>query len=361
MNAPGQFHGNVARVNAHDSSSIEFCDVSTWYPKAVGFVDAMTDGRFIYFIPYHNSQHHGTLLRYDTAKPFDEVESWVTVDLQELVHPDAKGFISGSITSDYLYLSPYQASFQKHHGVTLRYRINAPIDVKSSWEYFDMATVCPDARGFHASISTPDKTWFVPYVSENRVYHSHLMEFKSAGNSAYSDARNWTHFDLTNVHSLAKGYVGGCEDRSHLFLAPYYNGVERHGLVLKYNMAASLSDPRNWEYFDLTTLHKDLRGFFGAVWHKNYIYFLPHCKEEGIYHGTLVRYDRSGSFSDPNSWSFLNTADYHPQSKGFMGCSIVGDTLFLCPYETETMNHSGLVCCIDLETASFTTSRTSAS
>lgn len=361
MNAPGNFHGNVIRTRANDVSDIEYSDVTAWFPEARGFVGTLTDDRYVYFVPYHNSRHHGTLLRYDSSLPFEEKDSWITIDLQKLVHPDARGFISGSIYGEYMYLAPYQASFQLHHGLALRYRLNAPIDAVESWEYFDMASVHPDARGFHASISTSDRTWFVPYVSENRVYHGHLMEFSSNNGATFNTAENWTHIDLTRVHPLAKGYVGGCEDGSHLFLAPYFNGIERHGLVLKYALNAPISDVTSWEYFDLTTLGNDIRGFFGAIWHKDFIYFLPHCKEEGIYHGTLVRYDRAGRFDDRESWSILDTTLYHPSSKGFMGCTMVGDTMILCPYETGTMNHSGLLCIIDLTNAPFNTPKKPAS
>jgi hypothetical protein len=109
----------------------------------------------------------------------------------------------------------------------------------------------------------------------------------------------------------------------------------------------------SWKCFDLTTIHQDLRGFFGAVHHKNYVYFLPHCKEEDIYHGIVVRHDRRLSFDDLMSWSFLNTAEYHPMSKGFMGCCITGDIMTLSPYETTTHGHSGVACSINLELAPF--------
>lgn len=358
MNGPGQFHGNVVRVHVENWEIIHHCNVTNWFPDARGYVDAFSDDRYVYFIPYCNHEHHGRLLRFDSTGPFDKKESWCVVDLQALVHPQAKGFISGSIDGQYLYLAPYQSSWMQHHGLALRYTLRGPLNDPESWEYFDMADLHPDARGYHSAVCTDGTTWFVPYVSENRIYHGHLTSFRSEGNTSFKDAKHWNHFDLTGVHPLANGYVGGCVHRNSLYLAPYYNGLERHGLALKYDISGSTDSISAWEYFDMTMIHADLRGFFGAVEHNGYIYFLPHCKEEGVYHGTLVRYSIAGSFTDPFSWSYLDTTTFNPLSKGFMGCSLIQNTLMLIPYETQTMVHSGLICFIDLEHTEFTQPRT---
>lgn len=355
MNGPGQFHGNVVRIHVGDSDRIEHCNVSNWFADARGYVDTFSDTRYVYFIPYCNNEHHGLLLRFDSTGSFDQKESWCIVDLQSLVHPQAKGFISGSMDDRHLHLTPYQSSWTHHHGLALRYDLCGPINDPESWEYFDMAGLHPDARGYHSAVCSEDTTWFVPYVSENRTYHGHLTSYRSAGKGSFNDIDRWNHFDLTNIHPLAKGYVGGCIHQNYLYLAPYFNGIERHGLALKYDISESMDSKSAWEYFDMTLIHSELRGFFGAVEHNGYIYFLPHCKEEGLYHGTLVRYSTSGSFQDPGSWSYLDTSKFDPLSKGFMGCCLIQNTMMLIPYETQTMVHSGLICYIDLENTEFST------
>ncbi len=353
MNGAGVSHGLVARLTLDKPESIVFINLCDWFKDAAGFVGMVGDGRYVYFVPYFNKIHHGILVRYDTMGDFSDRASWDSVDLQTLVHAEAKGFVSGSFDGRYLYLAPYQSDWTLHHGNILRYDTQAPFDDAESWSSFDAATLNADARGFHSSVSTSDHTWFVPYVIENRGYHGHLVRFDATNPLGFTASESWTHVDLTTIQPNAKGYVGGCHDGRFLYLAPYYNGTERHGLVLQHDTNEDVVNLTSWKSFDLTTIHQDLRGFFGAVHHKNYVYFLPHCKEEGVYHGIVVRYDRRLSFDDRMSWSFLDTAEYHPMSKGFMGCCIMGDIMTLSPYETTTHGHSGVVCSINLELAPF--------
>jgi hypothetical protein len=353
MNGAGVSHGLVVRLSVGEQNQVNFCDVSQWFEGAAGFVGLIGDGRYVYFIPYFNQKHHGNLVRYDTMGDFMDRASWDCIDLQTLVHPAAKGFVSGSFDGKYLYIAPYQSDWTHHHGTILRYDTTCLFHDAASWSHFDAASVHPDARGYHSSISTPDQTWFVPYVLENRGYHGHLVHLDSTNTAGFTSIESWKHLDLTTIHPQAKGYVGGCHDGRYVYLAPYYNGSERHGLVLQYDTEGDLIDPAMWNTFDLTTIHKDLRGFFGAVHHKDYIYILPHCKEEGIYHGTLVRYDRRLPFGDRMAWSYLDTTEYHPSSKGYMGCCLSGNVMILSPYETTAYGHSGIVCSIDLEHAPF--------
>jgi len=353
MNGAGVSHGLVVRLTLGKPESVTFCDVSAWFEGAAGFVGVVGDGRYAYFIPYFNKNHHGILVRYDTTGDFNDRTSWEYVDLQALVHEEAKGFVSGSFDGRYVYLAPYQSDWTRHHGNILRFDTQAPFNDAASWSHFDASILHLDARGYHSSVSTSDHTWFVPYVLENRGYHGHLVRFDATNPLGFTASESWKHVDLTTIHPYAKGYVGGCHDGRFLYLAPYYNGTERHGLVLQHDTTDDITNPSTWTAFDLTTIHQDLRGFFGAVHHKDYVYFLPHCKEEGIYHGTLVRYDRRLSFDNHEAWSFLDTTEYHPQSKGYMGCCLTGDIMTLSPYETTLYGHSGIVCSIDLEQAPF--------
>lgn len=353
MNGPGCSHGLVTRWNQGESQTIDFCDVSKWFDGASGFVGILSDGRYVYLVPYYNREHHGKLVRYDSKGDFHDRSSWDSIDLQTLVHPQAKGFVSGSFDGRYLFLAPYQSDWTAHHGHVVRYDTEAPLQEVDSWTHFDTSTIHPQARGYHGALSNPTHTLFVPYVLENREYHGHLIRVRNNHPAGFESVDSWEHFDLRSIHPEAKGYVGACHDEHYAYFAPYYNGKERHGLVLQYEYEKDLAEPSSWKFFDLTRLHKDLRGFFGAVHHKGCIYFLPHCKEEGIYHGTLVKYDSRMPFDSTEAWSILDTTEYHPQSKGFIGSCISGDRMILSPYETTSHGHSGLVCTIDLDHAPF--------
>lgn len=350
-NAMGVFHGNVTRYDTtsefQNDHAWESFDISVINDQAIGFVDAFFDGKYIYFIPYHSTHHHGLVARYNIRQPFDHSGSWTFFDLALELDSDCRGFVSGAFDGRYLYLAPYQCSWTQYNGRMVQYDTKKEFTNASSWKIFNSELKWPESRGFHGAISTKDYTYFIPYVRENRDYHGFMV--RHLRNTAFDDPQNWSFIDLTSIHPLANGFVGGGFDGRYLYLAPYFNGIERHGIVLCADTTKNVLDPFNWKTFDLTTLHPDNRGFFGAVVHNDFVYMLPHCKTEGIYHGRLVRYDRRLDFQDSKSWQTFDTSVTEPKSMGYMGCAIVGSDMYLAPYEIALSDHSGLMVKINME------------
>lgn len=349
-NGKGEFFGEVARYDSQKdfrkSSSWEHFDTSGVSPFSRGFVDGIFDGRYVYLVPFHHDRHHGQVTRFDTQLKFQEPDAWAFYDLEQQTHESCRGYVSGSFDGKYLYLSPYQLDATSHHGRMVRYDTGTDFLDPGSWQSFDSQELWPESRGFHSAVSADGYTYFVPYVRKNRDYHGWVVRNRQAEN--FKDPSNWEAVDLSLFNSGARGYVGGCFDGHYLYLAPYYNGSERHGLVARLDIRKPFKDRNSWRFFDTTLINPNSRGFFGAIVHGPFIYFLPHCKAEGIYHGQLSRYDRRNSFDDPLAWSVFDTSSIHPKSMGFMGGVVVSGHLFMAPYETAPFAHSGLVCKLDL-------------
>ncbi|MEX2601959.1 MAG: hypothetical protein WD355_09940 [Balneolaceae bacterium] len=353
-NGKGVFHGEVARYDSEgdiqQSSSWSFFDTSAVNNNSRGFVDGFFDGRYLYLVPYHHDRHHGQVTRYDTYEAFDDPGAWAFFDLQEHVHEACRGFVSGSFDGRYLYLSPYHLDWETHNGRMVRYDTQADFPNPESWQSIDSQDLWPESRGFHSAVSAGGYTWFIPYVRENRDYHGLIVRNRQA--ERFDDPVHWDAVDLAGFHPGACGYVGGCFDGRYLYLAPYYNGHERHGLAARLDTQKPFQENQSWEFFDTTVVDTDSRGFFGAIPDGDYIYFLPHCKEEGIYHGQFSRYDRRLSFDDPAAWSVFDTSAVHPKSMGFMGGVVISGHLVMAPYETAPFDHSGLVARLDLAESS---------
>jgi len=349
-NDKGVFHGNVTRYDAtsefQHANSWESFDLSDLNNQATGFVDAFFDGQFIYFIPYHSTHHHGLVARYNTQQPFDKTDSWTFFDLVKNLDPNCRGFVSGTFDGRYLYLAPYQCSWTQYNGRMVQFDTKKDFTNVSNWKMFNSELKWPGSRGFHGAISTNDHTYFIPYVRKNRDYHGLLVRHKQ--NTPFDEPQNWDCLDLTSIHPLAKGFVGGCFDGRYIYLAPYFNGIERHGLVLRADTSKNVLDPNNWETFDMTLLNPDNRGYFGAKVHGEFVYMLPHCKTEGIYQGRLVRYDRRMDFHEPEAWNSFDTSQKHSKSMGYMGCAVIENDLYMAPYEISPFNHSGLTVKINL-------------
>ncbi len=156
-----------------------------------------------------------------------------------------------------------------------------------------------------------------------------------------SDA--WETIDLTTFNHRARGFVGAVLQGKYLYLVPYFDGNDRYGQVARYNTTSDLSDPDAWTWFDSAQIDPGSRGFFGALSDGRFIYFLPHCRGAGAYHGQISRYDTQGEFKDPKSWAICDTTRVHPDCRGFMGGVINDGYLYMPPFEIDAGEHSGLM------------------
>ncbi|QEP44743.1 hypothetical protein D5085_17330 [Ectothiorhodospiraceae bacterium BW-2] len=347
----GHFYGQVARYDTQRElslpSSWAFFDTAAVNSASCGFVDGFFDGRYLYMVPYHNQQgHHGELCRYDTTVPFESRDGWHWIDLESL-HAGAKGYISGAFAAGRLYLSPYQQSWSRHHGLFASYDTRADFS-GAGWHFFDAeANGWPEARGYHSAVVVGEQIVFVPYVREGRDYHGLVMVY-DPNRGEFESAASWRSVDISRFNRRGRGFVGGAFDGRYLYLSPYFDGEGRYGQIARYDTHLPLESGSSWDFFDTATLQPDSRGFFGALYHEGDCYFIPHCLAEGRYHGQISRYHCSLAFDDPAAWHFCDTATLHSGSRGYIGGAIVGDALYMAPFETAPGAHTGLVARVGL-------------
>ena len=349
-NYPSQFFGQVTRYDTHgdfsDPDSWALFDSSALNKNSRGFADGLFDGRYLYLIPYYNQRHHGQVTRYDTQGDFHNPEAWSFFDIQTRID-SGRGFVSGTFDGRYIYLAPYQLDWTAYNGTMVRYDTQQPFKDLTSWETFvSHEQLALLSRGFHSAAVTDDFIYFVPFVREQRDYHGLLVRYRRSG--AFSDPRCWDMVDIKTFHPRGCGFIGACWDGRYLYFAPYFDGAGRYGQVACYDTQSPLTDPNSWQFFDTTIVHDSSRGFFGTLVHGDFVYFVPHCRGEGVYHGQLTRYDRRLPFTEKAAWSVCDTAAYHPTSKGYIGGTVVGDYLYLAPYEIAPGMQTGLVARIDL-------------
>ena len=348
----GGFHGLVLRFEADgdfaDPARWSVFDATSVAPGCRGFVDAVFDGRFVNFVPFHDGQsHHGRLTRYDTLGAFDAPASWSSFDTTRL-NSRSRGFVSGCFDGRHLYLSPYQQDASTTHGQVTRLDTLGALDDPASWAFFDLTTLHPDARGFHAALCTGDRhLWMVPYFRGPGVYSGRVARLDLHGR--FDDPSAWECFDLAGCDPGWLGFVGGVHHAGDVYLVPYHDGSDRHGRVLRFRGDAALSDASAWTSFDCSRVDPGSRGFFGGACDDRSLYLVPHCRGAGQYHGLLTRLRLDAPFEDPASWATCDLASHAPEARGFMGAALHGRHLYLAPFETDAGRHSGLVARIDIE------------
>ena len=117
-----------------------------------GFYGGFTDGKYVYFVPYHNDDdYHGKIARVDL---FD----FSTVDVLDLTSTDAdlKGFVGGFTDGRYGYFAPYKND--SNSGKVAR------VDLSdfSTVDVLDLTQTDEDLIGFHGGFADGRYGYFVP-------------------------------------------------------------------------------------------------------------------------------------------------------------------------------------------------------
>ena len=340
-----EFFGEVARYESNgrftDSNSWSFFDVQSVYPQCAGFTGGVFDGNYIYLIPYCNGQFHGSIVRFDTRMDFYDLNAWITQDTMEF-NSKSRGFVSGVFDGRFIYLSPYQNGEDEYSGTVARYDTRLDFSSKEGWEFFDMTAINSLAKGFHGAIYANNSIFFVPYVQEHRQFHGNLVRYNNL--KPFSHADSWQTYNLEKINSNAKGFVSGIALGDTIYLAPYYNGLDRSGLMVSGTIIGnnSLSEI-NWRCVDTERFHLKSKGYFGAVSVDSSIYYIPHCLDGTMYNGLIAKLDSTSEFTDSHSWNFFDIQKVDSLASGFMGGIYLNGWIYLAPFENRPGDRHGRI------------------
>ena len=342
----GTFHGQVTRFNTaknfKDAKNWTYIDTTKFNPNSKGFINASFDGRYIYFAPFNNGRHFGQVTRFDTKKSFETPESWNFFDTTK-INQNSKGFIGCVFDGRYVYFVPYQLDMNTCHGQVTRYDTKKDFENENSWDFFDMTVLNNHYKGYHGALFDGRFVYFIPYISYMNPlkYNGNFIQFDT--HKDFLNKNSWSCFNTAEIFPNSVGFIGGAFDGKYVYFAPYHNGISRYGQVVRYNIHGNFQNPQNWDSFDTTQIHENSRGFFSALFDGRFIYFVPHCRGENIYHGQITRYDTKGSFTSVKSWNIYDTESQHENNKGFISGAFDGKYIYFAPYETEANKHSGQI------------------
>ncbi|MBI4027328.1 MAG: LamG domain-containing protein [Verrucomicrobia bacterium] len=332
-----------------------------------GFFGAVFDGRYVYFVPQHDTQtRHGKVLRYDTHGEFKDPASWQTYDAGNTDGLNTKGYYGAVFDGRYVFFVPRRDADDFHSRV-LRCDTRGRFTDKSSWSAYDLGvsrshqSAAFDGRYIyfapgHASIpkdsvkeppkcASPAVTGMNPdsFLIGNSIVvrHDTRGEFK--------DPKSWVMHDAADTDGLdASDYDGALFDGRYIYFAPLSTGIVlcydtrgeftdkrswsacnikplgmklcvgavfdgRHvyfvpygetATVIRYDTAAAFNNPKSWSSYEFSkTAGMTTRGFDGGMFDGRYVYFVPYFDGKGFFHGVMLRYDTQSEFANPRSWA----------------------------------------------------------
>jgi hypothetical protein len=282
-------HGEVLR---YDKSG-NFANPSSWvsYDPGVdgvgtqaGYNGAVVAGRYVYFVPYNriNAARHGEVLRYDRTGAFVDPASWAVYDYGS----DPNGCAT-------------QAS---------------RVDV-----------VCTDPDGYAGAVFDGRYIYYVP-LHNGASWHGEVLRYDTTAD--FGSSSSWMTYDpgANGLETAPVGYFGAAFDGRYVYFSPYQNGDGFHGEVLRYDTMGDFANVASWKTYDpgANDVGTDPDGFAGAVFDgRRYIYFAPY--HNGVdFHGEVLRFD---IFSDCNANGIpdeCDIADCPPLDASCQDCNLDG-------------------------------------
>jgi hypothetical protein len=296
--------GNIA-----DAAAWEVFDLSThpYYGGAAGWCNAVYCEGYIYYSPLsHYSEsgavnpHHGHTYRYSVAGQFNDPNSWAGYDLGN-VHANAKGF-QGIITDGrYIYFIPFvlDAALTRS-GRIVRYDSNLSFISPGSYQTFDLATLDATAVAFDGAVYDGRRIWLVPWGTQSPgLSLGTIAIFDTEGPvggaaNELANANNWLIVNLaTLLGAKYAGYQWGWCDGQYVYFVPSFNSAYtsvdapagRVPPYLRCNIHQRPDEVASWqaiEYGDLastgivTDAGYTMPASTGGAWDGRYGYCAPY-------------------------------------------------------------------------------------
>jgi hypothetical protein len=322
-------------------------DMSLISPGALGYEGGVFDGRYIYFAPRQNYGDFfvGTIARFDTTMPFDSTSSYSFFDASD-IDSRCKGFIGAIFDGSYVYFVPDQHSVvvridaypgplatsmvanQAPNGFVVGSYIGesvAPDGGLIVRGQVGVATSSPtytlDVNGtLHASVLIDESSEELLGATTNNQLITLAQGYNQGGfGSGYvgtnkqMSLNSATTFNLQTFDSHAQEFRGAAFDGRFIYLSPL--GVT----VVRYDTTLPISSVNSYTLFDIARVNPTTNRFLGNVYDGRYIYFVPTITGNG----TIVRYDTTQLFNLTTSY-----AAFDVRAKVNSNCDAMQGALF---------------------------------
>jgi hypothetical protein len=317
--------------SAYDATSTNGLDTS-------GYVGAVFDGRYIYFVPLLNSSGpHANILRYDTTLSFTSASSWSAYDASNTNGLDTTGYAGAVFDGRYIYFVPLHNS-SNYHANILRYDTTLSFTSPSSWSAYDASnTNSLDTRGYFGAVFDGRYIYFVP--NENEFGH-HAKVLRYDTTLSFTSSSSWSVYDASNTNGLdTTGYAGAVFDGRYIYFVPHWNNTGPHANILRYDTTGSFTSASSWSAYDASNTNSlNTTGYIGAVFDGRYIYFVPYNDNTSNYHAKVLRYDTTLSFTSPSSWSAYDASNTNGlDTTGYVGAVFDGRYIYFAPFRNANI------------------------
>jgi hypothetical protein len=285
------------------SASWSTFDTESVNINAYGFMGAVFDGRYVYYVPWYSSGAvSNTLARYDTTGPFTSRSSW------SIVSPPLGGYQGGTFDGRYVYMAQRTSSA----GPLVRYDTTSA-DAAAAWSVFDMHSANTQAYWLFGALFDGR------YVYVESTSNSSITQFDTM--AALDAGASYAFFNVGTNLGVA-GLANGAFDGRYV----YFTGTK----IARYDTHATFTTVGSWSAVSATNVTAN--GCILGAFDGRYVYFLGNGSPK------ISRYDTTAAFN--STWPIFDTTSVGGVAQGFYGAIFDGRYLYFAPNGTGAAAHA---------------------
>jgi hypothetical protein len=200
-----------------------------------------------------------------------------------------------------------------------RHDTTASFTTGASWSTYDLDTLAAGTKGFFGTAFDGRYVYFVPDYDVGPF--GRVVRYDTT--APFGASASWSTFDVATVSENAKGFQGAAFDGQYVYFLP-----GETSFLARYNTHAPFNVGTSWEAFDVGAL--SATGFRGATFDGRYVYLAPRSSASPG-HGVLARYDTTAPFASASSWSTFDTTRANANATAFQGAVFDGRYVYLVP------------------------------
>ena len=307
----------------------EVMDVATLNSDYIGMGGSCFDGRYMYF---HNIQDNNNyyLLRYDTTKAF----TTGNVEAMNLttVNANAKGYSGFVFDGRYVYGVPYGGSGTKH-GLFLRYDTHASFTSAGSYAIFDLTAKSSSAKGYQKATFDGRYIYITPFYNGSN-YHGLVIRYDTT--ISFSSSGSYEIFNLASINAAYAGFIDSAIVGDYIYYIPYQNDSGRHGNLIRYKIGETFDSSGSYEIFNLASISSEYINFHGNCFDGRYLYLATYVNSSGGANDRIVRYDTTMDLDNTDAYKVFQTTGLSPDGTGYRSMLYDGRYVYIGPYYDDT-------------------------
>jgi len=198
-----------------------------------------------------------------------------------------------------------------------------------------------NCKGYSGVGSDGEYLYYSPFF-DGSVYHGRVLRQKIF--AVFKESTTWEAYDAGTTDGLTtKGFWGNpVFDGRFVYFVPNYNGA-KNGIVLRYDTLQPFKSSAAWEAYDAGAIGGlSTKGFYGAVFDGQYIYFVPN--NNGAYNGIVLRNDTTLPFKSASSWAAYDAGSMAGgNARGYSGAVVDDDFVYFSPYNNASGDHGNIL------------------